>query len=483
MSIRRKTFSAGRWTITSSAVRTLLQVVQLSILARLLLPADFGLMAIAASALAVTGLFADLGLSRAIIHFEHIPETALSTLYWLNLITGAILTMLFVVMAPVLAHAYRRPELLWVLFGLSPYFILNAAGQQFFALAEKDLRFGTLAGNEIAATFFGSGVAVVAAWSGAGVYALVAAMLTTSGMNALLAWMRLSAGHRPGFHFDLAESRRFLSYGGYLITDSLANTLLRQADIFVGGAMVSSAALGTYALPRDLGLKISSVINPIITRVGFPVMSRLQRDTTSLASVYSMTLLLTASINCPAYVALALYAREIVTLLYGQQWLDAVVYLRILAAWGMLRSMANPVGSLLYAVGKARLALIWNLCLLAILPLIYWGVARIGGLQGLAYSMSACQLLLLIPAWAFLVRPSCAMLFTEYARQLMLPLALALLAGFAAWLATHHVPHGTLRIALGGLTGGLAYLVLSWFFNRTWIDAMLELVLYKRQPR
>ncbi len=122
--------------------------------------------------------------------------------------------------------------------------------------------------------------------------------------------------------------------------------------------------MGIYSLPRDLSLRIAFIINPIITRVGFPVMARVQQDTVQLKFIYLQTLRMTASVNFPLYLALALFAEEIVALLFGKQWQASAEYLQIFAVLGLIRSTGNPAGSLLYAVGRANLAFWWNMALL-----------------------------------------------------------------------------------------------------------------------
>ncbi len=474
--LRQKTFSAGRWTATSALSRSALQVLQMVVLARLLVPADFGLMAIVASILAVLGLFADLGLSRAIIHFDDISEDALVSLFWMNLFMGLALSVLFAASAPLLGRVFGAKGLTSVLLATSPIFVLSAVGQQFRTLAEKDFRFSTLALIEIGSAVLGFLAAVVVALRGGGVFALVAAVLVTTASSSALAWWHLSAGYRPRLHCRPAETTRFLRFGSYLMGEGLANMVVRQSDVLIGGLMASPAALGLFAVPRDLSMRVGMIVNPIITRVGFPVMSRLQGDRRALESVYLQTLGMTASVNFPVYVALGLFAQEVVALLYGSQWHGAATFLRILAAWGLIRSTGNPVGSLLHAVGAVKRAFAWNVVLLLLIPLLYWIVTSSCGLMGLAYSLVIIHIALVLPSWYFLVRPCCDASLDEYLRQLTLPLALASTAGVAAWLATRGVPHGTLRLALGGLVGGAAYLALSYLFNRQWFDAMRVLL-------
>jgi O-antigen/teichoic acid export membrane protein len=476
VSLKQKAFSAGRWTAASAFLVAGLQLLQTVVLARLLLPAEFGLMAVAASLLAVVALIADLGLSRALIHFDDAPADTLSSLYWLNVGLSLLLMLLLLLLAPVFGNLYGSKALVPVLQYGSLVFPLTAWGQQFRVLAERSLRFSELARIEILAGLAACCFAIVFAFAGGGVYALVAGILVRAAASSALAWTMLSAGSKPSRHLRFAETRPFLRFGGYLVGDSLANNVRRDADVFVGGLVLGPAAMGLYSVPRDLSLRIATVVNPVITRVGFPIMSRLQGDRGKLKEVYLQTLRMTTSVNFPVYVALALFADEIVALLYGPQWQGAGLYLRILAAWGLLRSVGNTAGGLLYAVGRARRAFWWNFGLLLALPPLYWLAVGRWGLEGLAWGVVMLQLAITLPGWRFLVRPACGAGFLEYLQQLIVPLWLSLAAGAVAWAVTHNLGHGTLRLLVGGSVGGVFYLLLSWMFNRRWADAMIGML-------
>jgi O-antigen/teichoic acid export membrane protein len=355
-------------------------------------------------------------------------------------------------------------------------FPLSALGQQFRVLAEKELRFASLAVNEIAAALVGFCSAILVALAGGGVYALVAGMLMGALASSVLAWWRLSWGYRPSWHFSFRETRPYLRFGGYSMGDGLAATLYRQSDVFVGGLVMGPGALGVYSLPRDLSLRLSMLVSPIITRVGFPVMARLKNDRDKLKVIYLHTSRMTASVSFPCYMALGLFSEEVVSLLYGPRWLDAAMYLRILAAWGLVRSVLNPVGSLLYGSGRADRAFWWNVALLLLFPPLLWLGARWGGLAGLAWTMLALQCAVLVPSWRYLVYPICRVGLNEFFRTILTPLWLTLLAGALAWMATRPLAHGVLRLLLGVACGAIAYAGLSLRFNRPWTDAMRELL-------
>ena len=477
MKLRSRAISAGRWTSFSALGRSALQMLQVVVVARFLAPADFGLMAITMALLGVLSVIADFGISRGIIHFEQIDVRTRSSLYWLNVILATALSLLVVIAAPFIARFYDNPALTWVLAWTAPMLFVTSLGQQFNVLAEKELEFAKPAQNEIAAALAGFIACVVsAAWLRAGVFALVAGALVAAIVGALLAWIRLSAGHRPSFHIDLQEAKPFLRFGGYMVGENAASTLTRQSDIFLGGWFLGSATLGLYSLARDLNLRISMMINQVVTRVTFPLMSRVKNDQDALADIYAQTLRMTASVNFPVFVMLGLFADEVVMLLYGPRFREANDLMRVFAVWGLLRSIGNPIGSLLYAVGKARRAFAWNIVLLAVLPAAYWVGLRIARLDGLIVAVLLAQVVLLWPSWRWLVRPCCGLGFLSFLEQIAIPLVAALLAGACAWMAAHALPHGTLRLFVGSLVGVIAYLGASMLINRRWLLAMRDLV-------
>ena len=474
--LKQAAFSASRWASASTLAATGLQLVQTIVLARLLLPQDFGQMAVVGATLAVLSLLVDMGLSQALIHYDDVSRNTRSSIYWLNLTFAAALMFGLMLAAPLLGAAYQSEELVPLLRWSSLVFPLAAASQQLRALAAKNLRFDQLAPIDMAASMTSLACAIVAALAGAGVYALVAGLLVRAGVASALAWILLPADYRPTAHFQPREAQPYLGFGAYLVGETLANEGHRHADIFAGGLALGSAAMGVYAVPRDLSMQASRVLNSVVTRVGFPVMARVKDDIPRVRNIYLQTLRMTASVNFPLYVFLGTFATEVVNLLYGSKWQHAIMYLQILAVWGLLRSIGNPAGSLLYATGRTRRAFFWNLGLLALLPPLYWLATFNHGLTGLACGALALQFLLVVPSWRFLIRPCCGAGLGEYLAQLLPPLLCAMTAGLAAWGATQDLPHGTLRLVLGTLVGGLVYIGISWLFNRSWVDAMWELL-------
>lgn len=475
MTLKRKTFSAVRWTTASSLGRAVLQFAQIAILARLLAPADFGLIALVVAIMAFLQIFSDAGISNAIIHYQDITQKQLSSLYWLNVSVSAVLALTLAVSSHWVAAWYQQPELQYLLMLAAVTLVVGALGQQIRILAQKNLRFADLAKVELMAALVGFVVAVSLAWMGAGVYSLIAGSLTTAAVGCLLVWLRLSDGWRPQARLRLAEIRQFIKFGAYMVGNNLANTFNSQIDILLGGRLLGVQSIGLYSVPKDLSLRIGNIINPIITQVGLPVMAKAQGDEALLKRVYLQTMRMTASVNFPLYAALGIFAPEIVHLLLGERWSASIPLLRVFALWALMRSIANPIGSLMMAMGRADLSFKWNISLMvAMLPTIWFGSQF--GVLGMSISMATLGVCWYWPNWYFLVRPLCGAKLGEYSVQMAVPLVLSIIAGMAGYLSTYLLDGDLLRLAIGMSVGGLVYVGLSWRFNRVWVAAMMELV-------
>lgn len=476
MNIRKATFSATRWTTVASLSRVSVQLLQTALLARLLLPADFGLIAMAGVALGIAAMLADLGLSSALMHFPMPDHRTFSTIYWLNIGIGCCLALLFALLSWPLANMYGHMELLPVLAWLSLIFPLSALGQPFRVLAEKNLNFKPLAQNEIFSTIIGFTTAIVLALTDGGVFSLVFPMLVTAAINSMLAWLRLSSDLRPGLLFHAPLAKSYISFGLHRVGDGFWNTLQVQTDIFLAGLISNPAAVALYALPREQCLKVANMfINPVITRVGLPVMTKIKNDQDALCTIYLKILRTTASLNFPIYAALALFAEEAVAILLGDQWQNAAFYMRIFAIWGLIRSTGNPSGSLLYAVGMAKRAHIWNMALFILTFPILWIAAKTGGLPTLAWTMLVWQVIIFFLAWKFLVQPACGADFFSYTCSIAPPFIATFFTVLVGIFFMEALPK-LLGVYVSACVFCIAYLIFSYLFNRELLYLMRELL-------
>lgn len=435
-------------------------------------------MAIVMATYGVLALLIDLGLSNALIHFPDPTPRVASSLYWLNLGGALVMMAILMIAAWPMAHIYAEPGVFKAMITLSIAMPLNALGQQFRVIAEKELRFQKLAGIEVTASLGGFIVAIAVATLGGGVYSLILAILTTAAISSALSWALLSTGLRPHFHFAIGDVKNHLRFGTYRLGGTLLISAQMQVDILIGAALAGSATMGLYTVPRDLTLRLANtVINPIVTRVGLPVMAMMQADRNALRSIYLKTMRMTSSINFPIYSMLMIWPDEVVQIALGSQWEGSAIFIRLFAGWALLRSIANPVGSLLNATGRVRLAFWWDLAILCIIPPLLYAGYLLGSLPGLAIAMIGIQVLTLYPHYRLLVAPACGATFGEYIGALAPALASTAIAIGVSLSVCEIIDAQGLPLLLAGVTtAALAYLVSSFILNREWISSMSELL-------
>jgi len=247
-SLRVRAASGITWTGTSALVTTVLHFLQLAVLARLLVPQDFGLMAMVMVAVGFAGAFADMGVSNAIIHRQDATREQLSSLYWLNMLAGAVVFVLVWAATPLIVTLYNEPRLVGLTSWVALIFPITAVGQQFEILLEKELHFKRLAVIETASATAGTAVAIATAVVGQGVFALVWGQLVNAGCKAtMLAGTGFSAW-RPRFRLRRDDLKGYTSFGLYQMGERSINYFNSRLDQLLIGALLGAQTLGYYHL-------------------------------------------------------------------------------------------------------------------------------------------------------------------------------------------------------------------------------------------
>ena len=431
----------------------------------------------------VTGFaqaYTDLGISVAIIHRQDdATEEELSSLYWLNLFTGFVAFAAVWSCSPLITSMFGEPRLLPLLRVVDFVFLITPIGKQFEILLEKDLKFNMLAGQEIAASVAGFVVAVACAVYGFGVWALVLSLLVTAILKtALLLGVGL-ARYRPHFHFRRSDLRGYIAFGLYQLGERTVNFASEKLDQVLIGSMLGAQALGFYNFAFNMTAQPIWRINPIITRVAFPVFARMQHDTAALRRGYLRLTRVVATINAPLLLGLAAVAPLAVPLIFGAKWAPSVVLIQILSFVALWRSTGNPIGSLQLAKGRPDLGFKWNCFLFVVsIPTIYTGI-KVGGVIGVVVSLLLLQTLLQVPAYRYFLRPLIGACAREYAVAIFKPIAsacvmalvvIALPRLFQGW------PHAV-ELSAQVMLGACVYICLLLTFQRQAADDLRLMIL------
>ena len=414
MNLKLKAVSGAKWSGVSTAVTNTLQFITLAILARLLSPSDFGLMGMVIVVIGFARLFSDMGISNAIIYRQDATREQLSSLYWINIISGIAIFFIVYSAMLIITAFYHEPRISKLILISSLTFLITPFGQQFQILLQKELIFDYLAKIEIIRSFTNSVIAITLAILGLGVFSLIWGQLagTTIGVLLLVRWGWNN--WKPSFHFSKKDLKGYIRFGLFQMGEKAVNYFNSNLDYLLIGAMFGAKSLGYYTLAYNLVLRPLQKINPVITNVAFPIFSKVQNDINKLKRGYLKILQLLSTINFPLMAGLAVVAPIAVPVIFGEQWLPSVLLIQILTVVGLLRSTGNPVGSLLLARGKADLSFKWNMVIMITqVPGLYIG-ARLGGTKGVAVAFSVLMCIYSIFIYIILIRTQIGRCLNEY---------------------------------------------------------------------
>ncbi|MBF4461891.1 MULTISPECIES: MOP flippase family protein [unclassified Rathayibacter] len=383
MSLRRRTVDATTWTAISFAVALVVQLGQFAILARLLDPSEMGLIAIVGLLNTFVDIFLGMGVAQAIIQRRRASSFELSSVFWLNLTVGLLVTAVVVAAASPIAVLLGSDAAAPMLSLAALVFVGSAAGQVPRAVLEKGLRFRAVAISESVSLAGGFVVTVCLALVGCGALSYSWGLVATALLRSVLALVQARRWFRLRFRFRLRETARFLSFGVFQTLDAVVNYLGSNASSLAIGRLLGPAQLGGYTLAYNLAVNLPARVNPIVTRVMFPVFSSIQHDRDRVARNYLSVTAVLSMASIPPLAFVALRSDEVVRLFYGPQWGWIAGMTTALTVVGAVRAVGNPVGFVLMAMNRVRFGLVVNVVKTAVtVPLIVVG-GMLYGLDGL----------------------------------------------------------------------------------------------------
>jgi len=473
MAIDNKSILGIKWTGFSTFIVSITQILQLSILSRFLIPSDFGLMAIVLVVVGFSQTFVDMGISNAIIYKQNISKNQLSTLYWINIFSGFLIFLFIFFISPLIAKFYNEPILLHLNRLVAISFIIQPFGQQFMVLLQKELRFKEISIIEVISKTTSLLISVIFAYFGYGIYSFIFGTLGAIFLQTCLYFLIGLKDFGISFTFSFKEINEFLNFGLYQMGEKTINYFNFQIDVILIGRLLGSEQLGIYNIAKQIIIRPSSLINQIVTKVSFPSLALIQNKTEKLKGIYLKIINYLSMINFPLFALIYVFANDLILILFGEAYVEAIRIVKILSIYGAVRSVGNPVGSLLLALGRAKLAFIWNLILIFIIPVVIF-IGSIWGLEGVAWGLVIVVLLLTFPNWYFLVKSSCQASFLEYHKQLILPIMIFIITVGVGYTLNFFLKSFLLRLtSLIIFTSSFIYF-LSLIFNKNFIKFMIN---------
>ncbi len=389
--LRSRVLRSIGWRLVSQALLQGSRILVVVLLARLLTPREYG---IAGMVLVFTSFvlpFADLGLGAALVQRPRLRAIDLSTVFWTSLAAGAAFTLLGVALAGPLASFYGEPEVRALFAAFSTGFLLASLATVHRSLLVREINFRSLELRLLAATFVSSALAIWAAASGYGAWALIIQNLVATGLSTVLYWT--SSRWRPSLAFSLASLRDLGGFGIKALGARVLNDLRFTADKFLVGRFLGAAPLGLYTVANNVVLlPFNRIVTPL-QDVLFPAFSRVQDERARLASVWIRANRALAAVSAPLMFGMIVLAPEFVAIVLGERWRAATTLLQILGWIGLVQALQGLVPSVLQACDRPGLLLRFTFAsflasLVAFVVGVRWGVV------GVAASLAVVSTLL-----------------------------------------------------------------------------------------
>jgi PST family polysaccharide transporter len=460
--LKEKTVRGGFVKLIGQAANFVLRIGFMVIMARLLDPKDFGLVAMVTAITGIYELTTTAGLSVATVQKASVTDDQVSTLFWINILVGVVLGLLCLLTAPILVAFYDEPRLFWITAAMAVGFLFNAAGVQHFAMLQRQLRYVALAVIDILAQVASFAIAIIVALAGFGYWALVAAavavpMVMTTSMWAISSWI-------PGLPRRNTGILPMLGFGSTITINGLVVYIAYNMDKVLLGRFWGADVLGVYGRAYQLINVPTANVYAAASSVMFPTLSRLQDDPARFRTYFLKGYSLVVSITMPATIFCALFADDIILVVLGPKWMEAADIFRLLAPTILVFGLINPIAWLLMSAGLQMRSLMIAL-VLSVVVISSYVIGLPYGAKGVALAYSAAMMLWLVPHvfWCLhktMVSPR-DLFLSAYRPFVASILAAAMVFGLHLYF-TQWQP-SPLRLIVGGsLMGGL-YLCLLLF--------------------
>lgn len=465
LDIRQMAVKGVIWSAAQKYGERAISFVVLLLLAHLLSPTSFGLVALASVFISFAQIFVDQGFGDAVVQALHIDQTLLNTAFWTNLLMGISVALVSVAASEKIASFYKEPALTQVIGWLSLSFVFSALSSVQEALLRRKLNFRSLALRSLIATLGSGLVAVFLAVLGTGVWSLVTKVLCYSLISVVTLWG--ISDWRPGFSFSWKSFKDLYSYGINIVGAHFVDFFNRRSDDLLVGLVLGATMLGYYSLAYGLLMIVTELLIVVPNAVVFPAFARIRQDPALLRSSFYEATQIISLTTIPFFVCLVIIAPEVVRLLYGPQWTPSTPVVQVLMLVGIVHSAFFFFGSLLKAVGKPQ----WRFGMLAVTALlnvigfaltVHWGIVAVA----ISY---VCVSYLVAPFYVALVRRAIdldiKMYLIQYVPAAVCTLAMSIVI-LAARFALGSSLNFYLRLIVMVLLGAITYFVCLFLVAR-----------------
>lgn len=380
-SLKNKTVKGVGWSFVDNIAGSGITFLVGLVLARLLTPEEYGIMAMIAIFIAVSTSIVDSGFSNALIRKMDVKDIDYNTVFYFNLAVSAFLYLILYFTAPAISSFFKEPALVEVTRVIGWILIINALSIIPRTIFVREVDFKTQTKTSLISSICSGVIGIGMAVGGLGVWSLVGQQLSRQLLNTLLLWVYCK--WRPVWEFSIKSFKELFGFGSKLLLSGLLDTIYRNIYYIIIGRFYTSAQLGQYTRAEQFNSIFSSNLTSVVQRVSYPILSSIQEDPERLRDAYRKIIKVTMLVTFACMLGLAAVAKPLILILIGEKWLPAVYYLQILCFSGMLYPLHSINLNILQVKGRSDLFLKLEI----IKKIIAIGPIVIGIIYGIEYML------------------------------------------------------------------------------------------------
>jgi len=403
----------GLWTSISTVVTVLSQFARLMILTRFLEKSDFGLVSIVNTVIGLCITFTDLGFASAIMYKKDITQKEYSTLFWMQLVIFGVLYLILWGLSPFVATFYEEPQLTILIPIAALSVLFQAFGKLYDTVLQKNYQFKTIAFRNISTNIFSLFVAVVLALNGFGVYSLIFSTLIYA--IILNAWNFMSGirVQKLIFYCDPKSVIELLKIGVFQTGTRILDFISNKIDVMIIGKLLGTEILGVYDLAKNLVNTLVDLIRTVVSKVALPILSNSNDNDEVVKSRFLIMSKVVAYVIIPIGVAIAIFSKEILWIVYGPKYTDVSIIVVLFAFISIFNSICSFYDMLGIAKGRTDLNFYNTVARVVITtPIVY--VTSLVSVEVVAIGQLIATVLQSIAFWMIVVNNTYPMSFRHY---------------------------------------------------------------------
>lgn len=357
--LRHRTLFGMLWVGIQRFGTVIISFLSNIVLARLLTPNDFGYIGMLMVFIAVANSFIDGGFGSALIQTSHPTQKDYSTVFLWNLFLGIVLYLILYFSAPLIADFYRMPSLAKILKVEGIILIINAGTIVQFNKLKKQMLFKKIASVNLSAAIVSVIVAIIYAYHGGGVWALVLQQIIYGVVNLII--LNIIFPWKPSLRFSISSFKKLFNFGSFILLSSIINTIANNLNSLIVGRFFSASILGYLSQAQKIENVTSTSISLTVEQVTYPLLVEVNNDYNRMKKVLRLFNLGLLSIVLPAMLLILIGADSIIVWLFGEKWLPSASILQVLSIGGIFRCLQSSSYNVIAAIGRSDVLFKWTM--------------------------------------------------------------------------------------------------------------------------